>query len=335
MSFGEQDGAVAYLVGEENKGLMYMFHMMNEARILVGTGAALTALTGFQYSLNYAKERPQGRLLSSKDPLSTPVNIIEHPDVRRMLLTQKAYSEGAYALCLYGHQLVDDEKTATTETEQKRASTILDFLTPIIKSWPSEWGPKSNDLAIQVLGGHGYVNEHPVEMFYRDNRLNPIHEGTTGIQSLDLLCRKVPMNDFKGYQTFLAEMYATVDSAKLVGGLEQYAQQLKDALDNLQQVTTAVMAASKVQNIDMVFSNSVSYLNMFGHITIAWLWLRQAEVATLKLAAAPHSDDEKFYNGKIQAMKYFFNSELPLTYHWGNLVKDIDSTSFDTHPDWL
>lgn len=335
LSFGEQDGAVAYLVGEENKGLMYMFHMMNEARILVGTGAALTALTGFQYSLNYAKERPQGRLLSSKDPLSTPVNIIEHPDVRRMLLTQKAYSEGAYALCLYGHQLVDDEKTAATETEQKRASTILDFLTPIIKSWPSEWGPKSNDLAIQVLGGHGYVNEHPVEMFYRDNRLNPIHEGTTGIQSLDLLCRKVPMNDFKGYQTFLAEMYATVDSAKLVGGLEQYAQQLKDALDNLQQVTTAVMAASKVQNIDMVFSNSVSYLNMFGHITIAWLWLRQAEVATLKLAEAPHSDDEKFYNGKIQAMKYFFNSELPLTYHWGNLVKDIDSTSFDTHPDWL
>ena len=335
LSFGEQDGAVAYLVGEENKGLMYMFHMMNEARILVGTGAALTALTGFQYSLNYAKERPQGRLLSSKDPLSAPVNIIEHPDVRRMLLTQKAYSEGAYALCLYGHQLVDDEKTAATETERKRASTILDFLTPIIKSWPSEWGPKSNDLAIQVLGGHGYVNEHPVEMFYRDNRLNPIHEGTTGIQSLDLLCRKVPMNDFKGYQTFLSEMYATVDTAKSVVGLELYAQQLKDALDNLQQVTTAVMAASKVQNIDMVFSNSVSYLNMFGHITIAWLWLRQAEVATLKLAEAPHSDDEKFYNGKIQAMKYFFNSELPLTYHWGNLVKDIDSTSFDTHPDWL
>jgi alkylation response protein AidB-like acyl-CoA dehydrogenase len=335
LSFGEQDGAVAYLVGEENKGLMYMFHMMNEARILVGTGAALTALTGFQYSLDYAKGRPQGRLLSAKDPLSAPVNIIEHPDVRRMLLTQKAYSEGAYALCLYGHQLVDDEKTAPIESERKHASTILGFLTPIIKSWPSEWGPKANDLAIQVLGGHGYVNEHPVEMFYRDNRLNPIHEGTTGIQSLDLLCRKVPMNDFKGYQTFLAEMYATVDSAKLVGGLEQYAQQLKDALDNLQQVTTAVMAASKVQNIDMVFSNSVSYLNMFGHITIAWLWLRQAEVATLKLAEAPHSDDEKFYNGKIQAMKYFFNSELPLTYHWGNLVKDIDSTSFDTHPDWL
>jgi butyryl-CoA dehydrogenase len=335
LSFGEQDGAVGYLVGEENKGLMYMFHMMNEARILVGTGAALTALTGFQYSLDYAKGRPQGRLLSAKDPLAPPVNIIEHPDVRRMLLTQKAYSEGAYALCLYGHQLVDDEKTAPTENERKHAATILGFLTPIIKSWPSEWGPKANDLAIQVLGGHGYVNEHPVEMFYRDNRLNPIHEGTTGIQSLDLLCRKVPMNEFKGYQAFLTEMYQTVDSVKSIEGLQHYAVELQNALDNLKQVTSGVLGATKTQNIDLVFSNSVSYLNMFGHITIAWLWLRQAEIATKALENEPHSDDEKFYNGKIQAMKYFFNSELPLTYHWGNLVKNIDSASFDTHPDWL
>jgi hypothetical protein len=302
---------------------------------LVGTGAALTALTGFQYSLDYAKDRPQGRLLSAKDPLSPPVNIIEHPDVRRMLLTQKAYSEGAYALCLYGHQLVDDEKTAPTESERKHASTILGFLTPIIKSWPSEWGPKSNDLAIQVLGGHGYVNEHPVEMFYRDNRLNPIHEGTTGIQSLDLLCRKVPMNDFKGYQAFLNEIQRTAKSTKSIESLHTYAVELQNAVDNIKEVTTSVMGASKTQNPDLVFSNSVSYLNMFGHVTIAWLWLRQAEIATEKLATATHSDDKKFYNGKIQAMKYFFNSELPLTYHWGNLVKNIDSASFDTHPDWL
>jgi butyryl-CoA dehydrogenase len=335
LSFGEKDGAVAYLVGEENKGLMYMFHMMNEARILVGTGAALTALTGFQYSLDYAKERPQGRLLSSKDPLSAPVNIIEHPDVRRMLLTQKAYSEGAYSLCLYGHQLADDEKTATTEKERKHAATILGFLTPIIKSWPSEWGPKSNDLAIQVLGGHGYVNEHPVEMFYRDNRLNPIHEGTTGIQSLDLLCRKVPMNEFKGYEAFLTEMYTTADSVKSIEGLQHHAVELHNALDNLKEVTSIVLGAAKTQDIDLVFSNSVTYLNMFGHITIAWLWLRQATIATKALENNPHSDDEKFYRGKIQAMKYFFNSELPLTYHWGNLVKNIDSASYDTLPDWL
>ena len=335
LSFGEQNGAVAYLVGEEHKGLMYMFHMMNEARILVGTGAALTALTGFQYSLDYAKERPQGRLLSCKDPESPPVNIIEHPDVRRMLLTQKAYSEGAYALCLYGHQLADDEKTAPTEIERSHASTILDFLTPVIKSWPSEWGPKSNDLAIQVLGGHGYCNEHPVELFYRDNRLNPIHEGTTGIQSLDLLCRKVPMKSFTGYNTFLNEISKTIIEVKQVPSLSSYASELKSAIENLKVVTTTVIAQSQVQHIDLVYSNSVSYLNMFGHITIAWLWLKQAAIAQKAIENKPHSHDEKFYNGKIQAMKYFFNSELPLTYHWGNLVKNIDSASYDTQADWL
>jgi alkylation response protein AidB-like acyl-CoA dehydrogenase len=335
LSFGEKDGAVSYLVGEENKGLMYMFHMMNEARILVGTGAALTALTGFQYSLDYAKQRPQGRLLSAKDPFSPPVNIIEHPDVRRMLLVQKAYSEGAYALCLYGHSLAEDEQTATTEEARVKASTILNFLTPVIKSWPSEWGPKSNDLAIQVLGGHGYVNEHPVEMFYRDNRLNPIHEGTTGIQSLDLLRRKVPMNDFAGYHTFLNEMYSTAENVKSTPSLQKFANELNDALNNIEQVTTEVMNAAQTQHIDLVFSNSVSYLNMLGHVTIAWLWLKQAGIATKALETELHVDNEKFYKGKLQAMKYFYASELPLTYHWGNLVKNIDSASFDTHPDWL
>ena len=345
LSFGEKSGSVAYLVGEEHKGLMYMFHMMNEARILVGTGAALTAMTGFQYSLDYAKERPQGRLLSCKDPESAPVNIIQHPDVRRMLLTQKAYSEGAYALCLYGHQLADDEKTALTETERSHASTILDFLTPIIKSWPSEWGPKANDLAIQVLGGHGYCSEHPVELFYRDNRLNPIHEGTTGIQSLDLLCRKVPMNKFSGYETFLNEMNKTIidvsqlnslsDDSLNADCLSEYATQLAAAIAHLKTATASVYEQTKHQHIDLVFSNSVSYLNMFGHITIAWLWLKQGAIAHRALEKQPHDNDIKFYNGKLQAMKYFFNSELPLTYHWGNLVKDIDSTSFDTQPDWL
>ena len=335
LSFGEQNGAVAYLVGEEHKGLMYMFHMMNEARILVGTGAALTALTGFQYSLDYAKERPQGRLLSCKDPESPPVNIIEHPDVRRMLLTQKAYSEGAYALCLYGHQLADDEKTAPTEIERSHASTILDFLTPVIKSWPSEWGPKSNDLAIQVLGGHGYCNEHPVELFYRDNRLNPIHEGTTGIQSLDLMCRKVPMKNFTGYNNFLNEISKTIIELEQVPSLSRYAAELKASLENLKKVTTEVLAQAQHQHIDLVFSNSVSYLNMFGHMTIAWLWLKQAAIAYQALEKKPHSGDEKFYRGKIQAMKYFFASELPLTYHWGNLVRNVDSASYDTLPEWL
>lgn len=335
LSFGEKDGAIGYLVGEEGKGLAYMFHMMNEARIMVGTGAAVTALTGFQYSLDYAKERPQGRLLSNKDPLSPPVNIIEHPDVRRMLLAQKAYAEGAYSLCLLGSQLADDEKTAETEEERAKAALLLDFLTPMIKTWPSEYGPKANYLAIQVLGGHGYINEHPVEMFYRDNRLNPIHEGTTGIQSLDLLGRKVPMKNFAGYGAMLTEILSTTEAASAHSELAVHAQELNEAVDILKDVTNTVMQASQVKNPDLVFSNSVAYLDMFGHIVIAWLWLKQGMVAKQGLANNPHEFDEKFYQGKVQTMQYFFRSELPKIYRWASLVKNIDSTSYDMQQDWF
>ncbi|GAA6134370.1 acyl-CoA dehydrogenase [Oceaniserpentilla sp. 4NH20-0058] len=335
LSFGEKDGAIGYLVGEEGKGLSYMFHMMNEARIMVGTGAAVTALTGFQYSLDYAKERPQGRLLSNKDPLSPAVSIIDHPDVRRMLLAQKAYSEGAYALCLLGSQLADDEKTAESEEERAKAALLLDFLTPMIKTWPSEYGPKANYLAIQVLGGHGYINEHPVEMFYRDNRLNPIHEGTTGIQSLDLLGRKVPMKNFAGYGAMLTEILSTTETASAIPELAIHAQELNEAVDILKDVTNTVMQASQVQNPDLVFSNSVAYLDMFGHIVIAWLWLKQGMVAQTALEKQPHEFDVNFYKGKVQAMQFFFRSELPNIYHWASLVKNIDTTNFDMKQDWF
>ena len=335
LSFGEKGGAIGYLVGEENKGLAYMFHMMNEARVLVGTGAAVTALAGYQYSLDYAKERPQGRLLSEKDPSSPPVSIIKHADVRRMLLAQKAYAEGAYALCLLGSQLADDEKTAETEEERQAAHTLLDFLTPIIKSWPSEYGPKANYHAIQVLGGHGYINEHPVEMFYRDNRLNPIHEGTTGIQSLDLLGRKVPMNGFAGYNACLAEMQKAIDIAQQSADLETYGEQLADAIATLAKTTDAVLGATQSMNIDAAFSNSVSYLDLFGHVVIAWLWLKQGIVASEALANEPHESDQHFYQGKLQAMKYFFRIELPEIDHWARVISGLDTTSYDMQAEWF
>ena len=329
LSFGEKDGAVAYLVGEENRGLSYMFHMMNEARIMVGTGAAATALTGYQYSLHYARERPQGRLPSSKDPNSPPVSIIEHPDVRRMLLAQKAYSEGAFALCLLGAQLADDEKTAPTEEERTAAHQLLDFLTPMIKTWPSEYGPEANDLAIQVLGGHGYINEHPVEMFYRDNRLNPIHEGTTGIQSLDLLARKVPMNNLAGYKACLAEIQKTIAEAE-DAELAAEAAQLTAALATLQRTTESLLGAMMEKPIDLALANSVKYLDMFGHVVIAWLWLKQGLVAQSKLDADPG-----FYQGKLQAMRYFFRYELPLIEAWSKVLVDLDSTCFDMKDEWF
>jgi len=333
MAFGERDGAIGYLVGEENQGLKYMFHMMNEARIMVGTGAACTALIGYQYALEYAKERPQGRLLSNKNPESAPVNIIEHSDVKRMLLQQKAYAEGAFTLCLYGSSLYEDEMTAETEEQRKHAATLLEFLTPIIKSWPSEYGPKANDLAIQVLGGHGYMDEHPVEMYYRDNRLNPIHEGTTGIQSLDLLGRKVPMNGFAGYQAVISEMKRCASEAQASHRAESEA--LLASIQRLEQVTQQVMAATQTQNLDLVFANSVEYLDMFGNIVVAWMWLKVGVVAAQGLADASFNDDQSYYLGKLQAMKFFFEYQLPKIYTSADLVESINRTAYDMQIDWF
>ncbi|WP_418358839.1 acyl-CoA dehydrogenase [Shewanella basaltis] len=335
LSFGEKNGSVGYLVGEEHCGLKYMFHMMNEARIMVGTSGAVLAVAGYQYSVDYAKNRPQGRLPSCKDPQSPMVNIIEHADVKRMLLAQKAYAEGAMALVLYGTQLSDDEHTAATEEQRQYAHTLLDFLTPIIKTWPSEYGPKANSLAIQVMGGHGYINEHPVEMFYRDNRLNPIHEGTTGIQSLDLLTRKVPMNKMQGYHATLKEMRKTLDEAKQYNGLQQTTEQLSEALTTLSTTTEAVLSAMATKNIDLALSNSVKYLELFGHVIIAWLWLKQSIVATKALAEQPHQDDVYFYQGKLQAAQYFYRFELPEINLWSQLLIHTDSTSFDMQPEWF
>ncbi|WP_439134949.1 acyl-CoA dehydrogenase [Pseudomaricurvus sp.] len=335
MSFGEKDGAVAYLVGEENQGLRYMFHMMNEARIMVGTGAAVTALTGYQYSLDYAKERPQGRLASSKDPQSAPVNIIQHPDVRRMLLAQKAYAEGAYALCLLGAQLSDDEHTAPTEEERKHAHLLLDFLTPIIKSWPSEYGPRANSLAIQVMGGHGYINEHPVEMFYRDNRLNPIHEGTYGVQSLDLLARKVPMGGMAGYQACLAEMEKTIAEASQDSAVAGFANELTEAIQTLKSTTEVLLGAMAEKNIDLALANSVKYLELFGNVVVAWIWLKQGIVASKALSNNPHEEDQKFYQGKLQALKYFYRFELPEINVWSKILTDLDDTTYEMQEDWF
>ena len=335
LNFGEKDGAVGYLVGEENRGLVYMFHMMNEARIMVGSSAAILALCGYQYSLDYAKQRPQGRLPSNKDPLSPPVNIIEHADVRRMLLAQKAYAEGAYALCLLGTKLADDEQTAPTEEERTKAHTLLDFLTPIIKTWPSEYGPKANYFAIQVLGGSGYVNEHPVEMMYRDNRLNPIHEGTTGIQSLDLLARKVPQNGLAGYTACIEAIHETIAEARGRDELDGFADELESAVGTLKEVTDFLLGSMLEKNIDLVLANSVKYLDVFGNVVIAWMWLKQGVAASKGLACASSVADENFYRGKLQAMRYFFRYELPEINAWANLLMALDDTTHSMKVDWF
>ena len=335
LNFGENGGAIGYLVGDENKGLMYMFHMMNEARIMVGFSGAINALAGYRYSLDYAKERPQGRLPSCKDPLTPQVNIIEHADVRRMLLAQKAYAEGGFALCMFGAHLVDDIKTSDSPERRAYASLLLDTLIPIIKTWPSEYGCKANSMAIQVMGGAGYVNEHPVEMFYRDNRLNPIHEGTTGIQSIDLLGRKIQIKEGAGFNAVLSEIHASIAAVQDSEYLKDFAFQLEQACVQLTTTTELLSAAMVERNIDLALSNSVKYLDMFGNIVIAWTWLKLGAVAEAGLANTEHDQDRDFYKGKLQAMQYFYRFELPEIYAWAALLSDLDDTCYAMQKEWF
>ncbi|HAM20672.1 MAG TPA: acyl-CoA dehydrogenase [Actinobacteria bacterium] len=322
---GGQAGAIGYLVGEPNRGLAYMFHMMNEARIAVGMGATSLGYTGYLHALQYAKERPQGRPVLEKDPTSPQIPIIEHADVRRMLLAQKAYAEGAMALTLYCGRLVDEQHTGATEEDRRNAELLLDLLTPIVKSWPSQWCLEANSLAIQVHGGYGYTREYNVEQFYRDNRLNPIHEGTHGIQGLDLLGRKVLMQDGAALKLFMARVQDTVDRGLAQGGeVAEWAGQLSSAINDIAVLTAELWGSGQ---FDVVLANASAYLEAFGHIVLAWIWLEQAE------AAAGNPGD--FYQGKLQAARYFFATELPKTGPQIALLRSLDRTSLDMQANWF
>ncbi|WP_193164788.1 acyl-CoA dehydrogenase [Microbulbifer hainanensis] len=333
LTFGEQEGAVGYLLGEPNKGLQYMFQMMNEARIGVGLGATALAYRGFTTSLQYAKDRPQGRLPSNKSPQSRQVPIIEHADVRRMLLAQKAYAEGALALILHASHLYEDERTAPTESEREHARMLLDLLTPVVKSWPSRYGVAANDLAIQVLGGSGYIREYPVEQLYRDNRLNPIHEGTEGIQGLDLLGRKLPMYFKDAMPLLLQQMQATAIQAAKFAEIADLSEPLTRAMATFQETVYSLMKQLQL-DVDRGLANATLLLDMFGKVVVAWLWLRQAVVAAAALENAEGDDERAFYSGKLQAARYYIRWELPQTDYQAQLLLNGDSTNFDMRPAW-
>ena len=330
---GGQAGAVGYLVGEPNRGLACMFHMMNEARIGVGLGATLLGYTGYLHALEYARSRPQGRPLGAKDPNTPQVPIVEHADVKRMLLAQKAYVEGALALNLYCARLVDEEKTAENAEARREAHLLLEILTPVAKSWPSQWCLEANSLAIQVHGGYGYTRDYNVEQFYRDNRLNPIHEGTHGIQGLDLLGRKVMMDAGAALQLLGREILATVAAARGArdAGLAAWADALATAVAEIGETTRILWGAG---DVDRTLANASVYLELFGHVVIAWTWLAQAIVAHAALAGATAAD-ERLYRGKLQAAKYFFRWELPKTASQHALLRSLDATCLEMRDEWF
>jgi alkylation response protein AidB-like acyl-CoA dehydrogenase len=334
LNFGEgkfqpqgRPGAIGYLVGEVHKGLSNMFHMMNEARIGVGLGAVMLGYTGYLHALDYARTRPQGRHPLNKDPAKPQLPIIQHTDVKRMLLAQKAYVEGGLALALYCSRLVDEERTAESADTRRHATLLLDILTPIAKSWPSQWCLEANSLAIQVHGGYGYTREYNVEQFYRDNRLNPIHEGTHGIQGLDLLGRKVVMQDGAALKALVAEMHKTIARALEHPVLTGHAAALSAVLHRIDVVTRTLHGADDANE---TLANASLYLEAFGHTVLAWIWLEQALVAIGK-----SGHDADFYTGKLQACAYFFRWELPKVGPQLDLLATLDTTTLDMKDAWF
>jgi butyryl-CoA dehydrogenase len=318
---GGRKGAVGYLVGQVGDGLRCMFHMMNEARIGVGLGAVMLAYAGYEASLDYAKQRPQGRPMTAagKDSASPQRPIIEHADVRRMLLAQKSYVEGGLALELYCARLVDELNTGT---DQAGAQALLDVLIPIAKSWPSEWGLEANSLAIQVLGGYGYTRDFPVEQYWRDQRLNMIHEGTHGIQALDLLGRKVVQQGGASLAALAARMQATIERAMQTDWAPQ-ANQLGAALA---QVGGATKKAWSTGEPAEALANATPYLQAFGHTVLAWLWLD---------VVLSVSGDSDFAHGKRAAARYFFAYELPKIGAWLDVVARREPLCRDIKPDYF
>lgn len=337
LNFGEgkfkpagKSGAVGYLVGVPHKGLSCMFTMMNEARIGVGMGATMLGYTGYLHALDYARNRPQGRHPQAKDPSSPQLPIIEHTDVRRMLLAQKAYVEGALALNLYCAKLIDEEKTATDEIARKDTTLLLDILTPIAKSWPSQWCLEANNLAIQVHGGYGYTRDYNVEQFYRDNRLNPIHEGTHGIQGLDLLGRKVVMQDGAAFKQLGRVIQQTIDAglAASHADTKRCAALLADYVQRIGVVTGTLHNAG---DLNKTLANATTYLEAFGHIVMAWIWLEQSLAAAKNISAAQGD----FYQGKFQACRYFYIYELPKVGAMIDLLSSLDTTTLEMQDNWF
>ncbi|GAB3489523.1 acyl-CoA dehydrogenase [Curvibacter fontanus] len=310
-------GAIGYLVGQPGQGLRCMFHMMNEARIGIGMAATMLGMAGYQASLEYAKNRPQGRPMgpAGKDAAQPQIRIIEHADIKRMLLAQKSWCEGSLALQLYCARLVDEQHTGMPAAADE-ARLLLEVLTPIAKSWPSEWCLEANSLAIQIHGGYGYTRDFPVEQYWRDNRLNMIHEGTHGIQALDLLGRKVLMEEGRGLQLLAGRMTATIARAQKQAELAPYAAQLAQAL---QQVGAATKAAWSTGQPGEALANAVPYLQAFGHTVLAWIWL---EVAL----AAQTGDLDAGKRGRLLSAQYFFRYELPKIGAWLKVVESRDMT---------
>lgn len=307
--FGEKDDCQGYLIGEPGKGLGYMFQMMNGARLEVGLGAAAIASAAYYSALDYTENRLQGRELTSKDPASPQLPIIRHADIKRMLLFQKSVVEGSLSLILQCSRY-EDMCEITSAEEKERWHLLLDLLTPVAKTYPAEMGIQSTSQSIQCFGGYGYCEDFPVEQHFRDMRIHTIHEGTTGIQAMDLLGRKAIMKNGKAMAIYIEEVNKAISAAKDFTKLQPLAQQLEESIKTLQDVTMHLVGIAMGGKPDVFLADATLYLEMFGSIAVGWQWLVMATAASKALEKNPSKTETSFYEGKIFTCRYFFAYEL-------------------------
>ena len=330
LSIGDKDDCRGWLVGEPNKGLSYMFQMINGSRLSIGLAAIGISTAAYYAALEYARERPQGRI--DPDPTTPQVPIIEHADIKRLLLHQRSFVEGALSLSMQCCRYADLELALEGE-ESKNAALLLDLLIPVAKNYPAETSIRSTSNAIQCFGGYGYCEDFPVEQHFRDTRIHTIHEGTTGIQGMDILGRKVRMKDGKALSLYIEEVQKTISAASEIEELTDYADMLKNSQRQLQQVTADLIAIREKEGHRVYVSDATLYLDYFSLIAIAWQWLIQSIVASKALAGSPSKADTNFYQGKLFTARYFFRYELPKTAGLAKRLLDRDTVTLDMTPD--
>lgn len=331
LMYGEKDDCFGYLVGEPHHGLAYMFQMMNEARIGTGLVATGNVSAAYYAALKYANERPQGRHPSNKDVTQPQVTIIEHADVRRMLLSQKAILEGSIALLLQAAHYGDIAHAATGE-EKENAHLLLELLTPVCKSYPSEMGIIAIKNAMQVLGGAGYCDDFPIEQYFREIPINTIYEGTTTIHGMDLLGRKVMLKNGATLQLLAKEITQTIQQASQYTECQAFAQKLGVAAQKFSEVTQHHIQLAMKEKPEVFLADATLYLEYFSHLVIGWIWLKQGVVAHRALPNALNETESNFYQGKIQTMKYYFEYELPKTRAAYERLMSESRVTLDTDP---
>ena len=349
LNFGENDRCIGYLLGDPNKGLQYMFQLMNMARIHTGIQAIAQASTAYHHAVEYAKERVQGRAVTNRDAASRQVPIIEHADVRRMLLTQKAYVEGVIGLLLYCARLGDELRVADSEARRKELNGLLELLTPVCKAYASDVAFESINLAMQVYGGNGYMEEYPIAQLMRDNRVFSIYEGTNTVQAMDLLGRKVPAESGAYFRSMMEEIGRTLAEIEGDDSLRDLHAAVKAAMEECIALTMHLGQLGLSGNVELYMSHATPYLRVFSQLVVAWILLRQAKIAADALgkigadalgkigadALAGDAADRSFYESKIATARYYIANILPMSTPIARIIMHDDRSALDFRPDWF